>query len=48
MTFVSNVSEDGPAYLAGMRPGEDFASSFELSVSYSLDSPGSAHEKFDV
>ena len=21
MTFVSNVSEDGPAYLAGMRPG---------------------------
>ncbi len=21
--FVSNVSEDGPAYLAGMRPGKD-------------------------
>ena len=23
MTFVSNVSEDGPAYLAGMRPGKN-------------------------
>ncbi|XP_028409057.1 uncharacterized protein LOC114531641 [Dendronephthya gigantea] len=22
MTFISNVSEDGPAYLAGMRPGD--------------------------
>ena len=26
MTFVLSVEEDGPAYMAGLRPGETFSS----------------------